>query len=66
MTALRARVLSLGRIGYLALYRYDEALDDVLVLAVRHQREAGFQQKNKGAAFAAPFYFKHSAQRHTF
>ena len=40
----RELVISRGKTGYLALYRYDEARDDVLVLAVRHQREAGFQQ----------------------
>ncbi len=37
-------VISGGRTGYLALYRYDEARDEVLGLAVWHQREAGFQQ----------------------
>lgn len=40
----RELVISRGRTGYLALYRYDEACNEVLVLAVRHQREAGFQQ----------------------
>lgn len=35
-------VISRGRSGYVALYRYDEARDDVLVLAIRHQREAGY------------------------
>ena len=28
--------------GYVALYQYDPATDTGLVLAVRHQREAGF------------------------
>lgn len=41
---LRELVISRGRTGYVALYRYDEARDEVLVLAVRHQREAGLQQ----------------------
>lgn len=35
-------VISRGKTGYLALYRYDEAVDEVLILAVRHQREAGY------------------------
>jgi plasmid stabilization system protein ParE len=35
-------VISRGRSGYIALYRYDEARDAVLVLAIRHQREAGY------------------------
>ncbi|MGH8620926.1 MAG: type II toxin-antitoxin system RelE/ParE family toxin [Burkholderiales bacterium] len=35
-------VISRGRTGYVALYRYDESRDDVLVLAIRHQREAGY------------------------
>ena len=39
---LRELVISRGRSGYLALYRYDEARDRVLVLTLRHQREAGY------------------------
>jgi addiction module RelE/StbE family toxin len=38
----RELVISRGRTGYLALYRYDEARDRVLVLTKRHQREAGY------------------------
>ena len=38
----RELVISRGRSGYIALYRYDEARDAVLVLAIRHQREAGY------------------------
>ena len=34
-------VISHGKTGYAALYRYLEAADIVLVLAIRHQREAG-------------------------
>lgn len=41
---LRELVISRGRSGYVALYRHIEALDMVLVLAVRHQRELGFPQ----------------------
>lgn len=35
----RELVISRGRTGYLALYRYDVQADLVLVLALRHQRE---------------------------
>ena len=38
---LRELVISRGRTGYVALYVYREALDTVLILAVRHQRESG-------------------------
>lgn len=38
----RELVISKGRTGYLALYRYLPRLDRILVLAVRHQREAGY------------------------
>lgn len=39
---MRELVISRGRSGYLALYRYDEAADRVTIMAVRHQREAGY------------------------
>ena len=39
---LRELVISQGKTGYLALYSYQEAYDAVLILAIRHQREAGF------------------------
>lgn len=39
---LREAVISRGRTGYVALYRFDEARGAVLVLALRHQREAGY------------------------
>jgi plasmid stabilization system protein ParE len=38
----RELVISRGATGYLALYLYDEARDRVLVLSIRHQREAGY------------------------
>jgi plasmid stabilization system protein ParE len=41
---LRELVISRGRSGYLALYRYDLSRDHVRILAVRHQRELGFVQ----------------------
>lgn len=39
---LRELVISRGRSGYLALYRYDAKADVALVLAVRHQRESDY------------------------
>ncbi|MCI0571552.1 MAG: type II toxin-antitoxin system RelE/ParE family toxin [Myxococcaceae bacterium] len=41
---LRELVISRGRTGYLALYRFFEEEDVVLVLALRHQREAGYTE----------------------
>lgn len=41
-SGFRELVISRGRSGYLALYRYDEVRDRVLVLTIRHQREAGY------------------------
>lgn len=39
---LRELVISRGHSGYVALYSYEAAHDAVLILAVRHQREAGY------------------------
>lgn len=39
---LRELVISRGKSGYVALYSYEETQDVVLLLSVRHQREAGF------------------------
>lgn len=39
---MRELVISRGRTGYLALYCYEEAQDTVLILALRHLREAGY------------------------
>jgi plasmid stabilization system protein ParE len=39
---LRELVISHGRTGYVALYRFVAQRSRVEVLAVRHQREAGF------------------------
>ena len=43
-TELRELVISRGRTGYLARYSFEEVHDTVLVLAIRHQREAGYAQ----------------------
>jgi plasmid stabilization system protein ParE len=40
----RELVISRGRTGYIALYRYDSLRDRVVVEAIRHQREAGFEE----------------------
>ena len=40
--ALRELVIGFGHAGYVALYRYRHQSDRIDVLAVRHQREAGF------------------------
>ena len=38
----RELIISRGKTGYIALYEYDKDSDVVLVLAIRHQREAGY------------------------
>lgn len=40
---LREIVISRGKTGFVALYSYEEKTDAVLILAIRHQREAGFR-----------------------
>lgn len=40
---LRELIISRGRSAYLALYSYEEVHDTVLVLAIRHSREAGYE-----------------------
>jgi plasmid stabilization system protein ParE len=40
---LRELVISHGRAGYVALYRVSARADSVEVLAIRHQREAGYR-----------------------
>ena len=39
---LRELVISRGQTGYVVLYSFEEAQDAVLILAIRHQREAGY------------------------
>lgn len=41
---LRELMISRGRSGYVALYEYMESADVILVLALRHQREAGYPE----------------------
>lgn len=40
---LRELVISYGQSGYVALYRFVASKDEVRILAIRHQRELGFQ-----------------------
>ena len=39
---LRELLISYGKSGYVALYSYEQSQDVALVLAIRHQREAGY------------------------
>ena len=39
---LRERIIGFGESGYIALYHHDASVGVVLVLAFRHQREAGY------------------------
>ena len=43
----RELVIGRGAHGYVALYRYVVSVDVVFVLAVRHQREDGFQRGDR-------------------
>jgi len=40
----RQLVISRGKSGYLALYEYDPVRNRVIVGAIRHQREGGFDE----------------------
>lgn len=44
---LRELVISRGRTGYVVLYSHEEREDCILILAVRHQREAGYALPDK-------------------
>ena len=39
---LRELIISFGDAGYVALYHYERETDAVLILAFRHQKEAGY------------------------
>jgi plasmid stabilization system protein ParE len=41
-SGLRDLVISRGRSGYVALYSVEDVHDAVLILSIRHQREAGY------------------------
>jgi plasmid stabilization system protein ParE len=40
---LRELIISYGHSGYVAVYRFVVSTDEVRILAIRHQREVGFQ-----------------------
>ena len=39
---LRELIISRGKTGYVALYSYEADQDAILILAIHHQREAGY------------------------
>lgn len=41
-SAMHELVISRGRTGYVALYSFEPDQNAVLILAIRHQREAGY------------------------
>ena len=41
---IRELVISRGRTGFVALYRYARVEDLAFILRIRHQREAGYQE----------------------
>lgn len=45
----RELVIGRGSRGYVALYRFVPDIDAVFVLAVRHQREAGYKADDRAA-----------------
>lgn len=47
MPELRELMIGFGNTGYVALYRHEPTDDVVLVLAFRHQKEAGYQVQAK-------------------
>ncbi len=42
---LRELMISYGKGGYVALYSHERRRDVVLILALRHQREAGYSEE---------------------
>ena len=40
---LHELVISKGKAGYIALYKYDPHQDVILLLSIKHQRESGFR-----------------------
>jgi len=44
---LRELVISRGRTGYVALYSFEQDQEVVLILAIRHQREAGYRLQDE-------------------
>ena len=44
MSTLRELVISRGRSGYVALYEYQPSTDRVVIVGIRPQSEAGFEE----------------------
>ena len=44
---LRELVISRGKSGYVALYSFEVQEDAILILSIRHQREAGYWHANE-------------------
>ena len=42
-TDLRELIIDFGSSGYIALYDFDEAVDEVVITALRHQKENDYQ-----------------------
>ena len=40
---MRERVICFGTTGFVALYHFDKQKDEVVILSIRHQREAGYR-----------------------
>ena len=38
----RELIITQGKSGYLALYRYDPAIDEVSIVRIRHQRQEDY------------------------
>jgi len=47
-SGLKELLISQGRNGYVALYRYRQDLRQIRILALRHQREAGYADNGAG------------------
>jgi plasmid stabilization system protein ParE len=41
---VREAVVPFGQSGFIALYRYLKEQDEIIILALRHQRERGFRE----------------------
>jgi addiction module RelE/StbE family toxin len=44
-STLRELIISHGRSGYIALYEYSEVAKLIRIVAIRHQREAGYRDR---------------------
>lgn len=51
MPELRELIIPFGDAGYVVLYCYDVPLDEVYILAFRHQKEAGYGVKTIFSGF---------------